>query len=121
MSEVYRDTSLIGTAMEQAQARLQADEQAQATTRAARQAEAADLHRRIERYFAAFETGQLDPKHMRERVGALQARLDELEAELAAPAPPVGSRPAVDVAEISWALSQALGMVLSILPAPRAK
>ena len=54
-------------------------------------------------------------------MGALQARLDELEAELAAPAQPVASPAPVDAAEISWVLSEALAMVLRIVPAPRAK
>ena len=121
MGEVYRDTTLVAAAIEQAQAQLRAGQAEQATVRTARQAEAADLRRRIERYFAAFETGELDPKQVRERVGALQARLAELEAELAAPAQPIVPATPVDAAEISWVLSEALAMVLRIVPAPRAK
>ena len=101
MGEVYRDTTLVAAAIDATQAQLQAGQAEQEAARAARQAEAADLRRRIERYFAAFETGELDPKQVRERVGALQARLDELESELAAPARSVPPPAAVDVAEVS--------------------
>ena len=89
MGEVYRDTALVAAAIEEAQTELRAGEAEQKTMRTARQAEAADVRRRIERYLAAFEAGELDPKQVRERVGALQARLDELESELVAPARPV--------------------------------
>ncbi len=121
MGEVYRDTSLIASAVDQAQAQLRAGQAEQEAARAARQAESADLRRRIERYFAAFETSELDPKQCRERVGALQARLEELASELAAPTRSAAPPAPVDVAEISWALSEALALVLRIVPAPRAK
>ena len=121
MGEVYRDTTLVAAAIEQAQTQLAAGQAEQATVRTARQAEAAELRRRIERYYAAFETGDLDPKQVRERVGALQTRLDELESELAAPAQPIAPPAPVDAAEISWVLSEALALVLRIVPAPRAK
>ena len=120
MGEVYRDTALIGTAVDEAQAQLQARQAEVDAFRAARQAEAADLRSRIERYYAAFETGDLDPRPFRERVSALQVRLDELESQPVTPAPRVAPEP-VDAAAISWALSEALGLVLRIVPAPRAK
>ncbi len=113
--------TLVAAAIEQAQTQLRTGQAEQETVRTARQTEAADLRRRIERYYAAFETGELDPKQVRERVGALQARLDELEAELAPPAQPIVPAALVDAAEISWVLSEALALVLRIVPAPRAK
>ncbi len=121
MSEVYRDTSLIAAAVEAAHAQLRAGQVAQDAARVALRAEAADLGRRIQRYFAAFETGDLEPRQLRERVGSLQVRLDELESMLMAPAQPAEPPKPADVATISWVLSEALGLVLRVLPAPRAK
>ncbi len=113
MTEVYADTSLVGAALEEARAKMRSRDAERAAERDRLQAHAAELRRKIDRYVAGFEAGEL-------RAGLLQSRVDELQAQLAAvqtalvcesavePAPAT-----VDVGLVSWALSQALGDVLA--------
>jgi site-specific DNA recombinase len=113
MSDVYRDTELVGLAIEAAnvQARSAAAEADHA--RSGLRTEAAEVRRTIERYVSAFESGALAPMAFGGRVSALQAQLDVLDARLQAAARPTPT-PAVPVeaAIVSWALSEALGAVL---------
>jgi len=71
MSEVYADTSLIGTALVEMEAGLRKSEAAHAEKRVALDAEAVELRVRIDRSFASFEAGQLSPELCRERVEGL--------------------------------------------------
>ena len=114
MSEVYADTGLVGAALDDAAA---AGRVAQAEAEQARDAlrrEAAELRRKLSRYFAAFEAGELDAPLVQSRVAELQAQLAAIEARLAeTPRSDAGSTAGpVEAALVSWALSQALGEVL---------
>ena len=114
MTEVYGDTGLVGAALEDAAA---AGRLAQAEAEHAREGlarEAAELRRKLTRYFAAFEAGELNAPLVQSRLSELQAQLAAIEARLAEAAPPDGASPSgpVEAALVSWALSQALGEVL---------
>jgi site-specific DNA recombinase len=123
MAEVYANTTLIESALVEAQAALTKKETDLAERRAALDAEAADIQVRIERYFASFEAGSLSPEACGTRVEALRARLQVIEDERmemarATPTEPVSAE---DVEFISWSLSEALGEILKASPTPRAK
>jgi site-specific DNA recombinase len=123
MSEVYADTSLIGTALVEMEAELRKSEAAHAEKRVALDAEAVELRVRIDRYFASFEAGQLSPELCRERVEGLQARIRAIEDERMA-IPDGVTEQAIgpdEIAFISWSLSEALGEILGQIPTPRTK
>ncbi len=114
MSEVYADTGLVGAALEDAAA---AGRTAQAEAEQAREGltrEASELRRKLGRYFAAFEAGELDAPLVQSRLAELQAQLAAIEARLAEAPHPEAASPSgpVEAAIVSWALSQALGEVL---------
>jgi hypothetical protein len=113
MSEVYRDSELIGMAIDTATAQARSAAAGAEQTRSGLRAEASEVRHKIERYVTAFESGALAASAFGGRVGALQAQLDVLDGRLqetGRPTPePVGS---VDAAIVSWALSEALGAVL---------
>ncbi len=122
MSDVYRDTELVGMAIEAAteQARLAAAEAVE--TRSGLRSEAAEVRRKIRRYVDAFEAGTLAPSALGGRVTALQAQLDALNARLQEAAPPaLGPIAPVEAAIVSWALSEALGCVLRGTPVATTK
>jgi site-specific DNA recombinase len=123
MGVVYADTSLIAAALEDAQAAARTAAIEADGTRAALVAQATDVRRRIDRYFAAFEAGELSPRLAESRITALQGRLAELDAQVAVLAS--AGRPApidpVDAAIVSWTLSQALGTILRNSPPARTK
>ena len=80
MGEVYADTGLVGAALEEAASAGQA---AQAEAERAREGltrEAAELRRKLARYFAAFEAGELDASLVQSRLAELQAQLTAIEA-----------------------------------------
>ena len=114
MSEVYADTGLVGAALEEAAAASRAAnaEAEGAPERLTR--EAAELRRKLGRYLAAFEAGELDAPLVQSRLTELQAQLATIEARLAeAPRADEGSTAGpIDAAIVSWALSQALGEIL---------
>jgi len=123
MREVYADTALIESALSEAQAELARTKTGRWERLAELEAESADLRARIDRYFASFETGALNPKACGDRVEALQTRLQAAEDERAAigslaPSEPVS---ADEVTFISLALTEALDEVLKAMPTPRAK
>ncbi len=113
MTEVYADTSLVAAALDEAQAESRAAEAQRNAERERLRARGAELRRKLDRYLAGFESGEL-------RAALLQARVDELAAELASveaaleqagEAEPEPER--VDVGFVSWSLSKALGDVLA--------
>ncbi len=113
MTEVYADTSLVSTALEEALAETHARDDERRAAHERQQTHAAELRGKIDRYVAGFEAGEL-------RASLLQSRMDELQAQLATveraleQQPPIDSASAkVDVGLVSWALSQALGDVLA--------
>ena len=72
------------------------------------------MRRRLARYLAAFEAGDLDARLVQSRLAELQGQLAAIEARLGAtpaadPGPASGP---VEAALVSWALSQALDQVL---------
>ena len=123
MGEVYGDTSLIAAALEDARAAAQTAEAEAEGTRTALAVQATDVRRRIDRYFAAFESGQLSPNLAQSRITELQSRLAELDAQLVFAASAVRPAPVapVDAVIVSWTLSQALGTILRNAPPARTK
>ncbi len=114
MTEAYADTGLVGAALEDAAA---AGRTAQAEAEQAREGltrDAAELRRKLGRYFAAFEAGELDAPLVQSRLAELQAQLAAIEARLAETPHPEAGSPAgpVEAAIVSWALSQALSQAL---------
>jgi site-specific DNA recombinase len=81
LAEVYQDSELIADALNQA--RLATEQERGETERRleALGQERAGSQRALDRYFAAFEEGSLTPAQCKERIGALQQRLDSLAAE----------------------------------------
>ncbi len=114
MAEVYADTGLVGAALEEAAVGQQAAHQQAEQAREGLTRGAAEVRRKLARYFAAFEAGELDASLVQSRLVELQAQLAAIEARLmAAPAAePSPTGVPVEAALVSWALSQALGRVL---------
>ena len=113
MTEVYADTSLVAAALEEAQAEARARDAERGAERHRLETHAAELRRKIDRYVAGFEAGEL-------RASFLQSRADDLQSQLAAVETALAQEPAVDAASgqvdvglVSWALSEALGGVLA--------
>ena len=123
MTEVYADTGLVGAALDDAASAAQAAQAEAEQAREGLKREATELRRKIARYFAAFEAGELDARQCQTRITELQAQLAAIEARAAAtPAasPPPAGGP-IEAALVSWALSQALGSVLHQGPQARTK
>jgi site-specific DNA recombinase len=123
MTEVYADTGLVGAALDDAASAAQAARAEAEQAREGLTREATVLRRKLARYFAAFEAGELDARLCQARIAELQAQLTAIEARLAA-APAAEPSPAggpVEAALVSWALSQALGRVLQQGPRARTK
>ena len=114
MTEVHADTGLVGAALGDAAAAGRTAQADAERTREGLQREASELRRKLGRYFAAFEAGELDAPLVRSRLAELQAQLAALEARLAEAPHPEAASPSgpVEAAIVSWALSQALGEVL---------
>jgi site-specific DNA recombinase len=113
MTEVYADTSLVAAALEEAQAESRARDTERSAERHRLEAHATELRRKIDRYVAGFEAGELRASFLQSRTEVLQAQLETVETALAqepALEPPSGH---IDVALVSWGLSQALGEVLA--------
>ena len=113
MTEVYANTSLVEGALEEAQAENRAREAERSAERHRLEAHATELRRKIDRYVAGFEAGEL-------RAPQFQSRVDELQAELTTAQSALAHEPAaedtsgqVDVGLVSWGLSKALGDVLA--------
>jgi site-specific DNA recombinase len=123
MGEVYGDTSLIAAALEDARAAAHTAVAEAEGTRIALATQATDVRRRIDRYFAAFESGELSPSLAQGRIAELQGRIAELDTQLAAATPAVRPAPGapVNAAIVSWTLSQALGTILRNAPPARTK
>ncbi len=114
MGEVYADTGLIGAALDEVAAAQRAAHDEAEQARAGLTREAAEVRRRLARYLAAFEAGDLDARLVQSRLAELQGQLAAIEARLGAtpaadPGPASGP---VEAALVSWALSQALDQVL---------
>ena len=114
MTEVYADTGLVGAALDEVTAAQRSAHERAEQALAGLTREAAELRRKLARYFAAFEAGDLDAHLVRLRLAELQAQLAAIEARMAEtpaaePAPAGGP---VEAALVSWALSQALDKVL---------
>ena len=123
MTEVYADTGLVAAALEDAAA---AGRVAQAEAKQANETlrrEAAEVRRKLARYFAAFEAGSLDALLVQSRLAELQAQLAVIEAHLAETPRSDAGTPSgpVEAALVSWALSQALGEVLRLGQRARTK
>ncbi len=78
LAGLYRDGSMIRDAIEQAAASSQTDRAALTEKRASLAKEIARAKRAIERYHDAFENGDLDHARFKDRLSALDARLDTL-------------------------------------------
>lgn len=94
LTHLYRDGNLIRDAIEQAATKKEGDRAALTEQRASLAKEIARAERAIERYQDAFENGDLDLKRFKQRLSALDTRLDALHeqdqtlaSELAAEAP----------------------------------
>lgn len=77
----YRDGSLIRNAIEQAAENNESDQAALTEKRTSLAKEIARAERAIERYQEAFENGDLDPARFKQRLSALDARLDALQGQ----------------------------------------
>ncbi len=123
MGEVYRDTPLLAAAIAEAGQKLGLEREERSQQRAARVAERADVERRMDRYFAAFEAGTLTPEVCRERVAQLRDRLAAIDEALVllSADEPEEARPPVEMKLLTAFLNEALGLVLQQLPTPRAK
>lgn len=81
VAEVFSNTLLVAEAVAEADAaERQGANETKRRVSAIRQ-ELAAARRGLERYFAAFEEGNLSPADCRERIAHLKARIDALEAE----------------------------------------
>jgi hypothetical protein len=76
LTGLYRDGDMIRDAIEQAAASDETDRAALTEKRASLAKEITRAERAIERYQDAFENGDLDPSRFKERLSALDARLD---------------------------------------------
>lgn len=123
MTEVYADTGLVGAALDEAAAAGRAAQADAERGREGLQRHASELRRKLGRYFAAFEAGELDAVLVQARLAELHTQLAAIEARLAeSPRPDAGSPAApVEAAIVSWAVSQALGQVLREGPHARTK
>ena len=78
LATLYRDGALIRTALEEAAAKQQAGRPALEERRRALAEEIRRGERALDRYYQAFEGGDLDSDRFQTRVSALEARLDTL-------------------------------------------
>jgi site-specific DNA recombinase len=81
LTGLYRDGSMIRNAIEQAAESNETDRAALTEKRASLAKEIARAERAIERYQDAFENGDLDPVRFKQRLSALDARLDALHGQ----------------------------------------
>ena len=81
LTGLYRDGTMIRDAIEQAAASSETDRAALTEKRASLAKEIARAERAIERYQDAFENGDLDPARFKQRLSALDARLDALHGQ----------------------------------------
>jgi site-specific DNA recombinase len=113
MTDVYADTSLVAAALEEAQAESRTRDAERRQEHNRLQAHAAELRRKIDRYVAGFEAGELRASFLQDRVDELQTELATAEAALGQEPVVEGTSGQVDVGLVSWALSKALGDVLA--------
>jgi hypothetical protein len=78
LTSLYRDGTALGHALEEAIAKQDDDRPALEEQRRALAEETRRSERALDRYYTAFETGELDTKRFEARVGAIEARLDAL-------------------------------------------
>jgi site-specific DNA recombinase len=81
LTSLYRDGSIIRNAIEQAAASDETDRAALTEKRASLAKEITRAERAIERYHDAFENGDLDPARFKQRLSALDTRLDVLHGQ----------------------------------------
>ena len=81
IKDVYSQTDLFRDAIEQARHKDGADEKALRTQERLVDKQTVETRQKLERYFAAFESGDMDPKVCGERLGALQEELQQLQQE----------------------------------------
>jgi site-specific DNA recombinase len=113
MTGVYADTSLVAAALEEAQAETRARDTERGAEHDRLQSRAADLRRKIDRYVAGFEAGELNAPLFQSRVTELQTELAAVETALAQQPVAEPAEAKVDVGFVSWSLSKALGDVLA--------
>lgn len=122
MTEVYADTGLVGAAFDEAAGAGRAAQADAERGREGLQRQARELSRKLGRYLAAFEAGELDAVLVQALLAELQTQLAAVEARVAESLGPDKEGPAAvaeDAAIVSWALSQALGHVLRRRPHAR--
>lgn len=103
MTEVYADTSLVAAVLEEAQAETRARDAERGAERHRLEGHAAELHRKIDRYVAGFESGEL-------RASFLQSRADELAGQLAAVETALAQEPAVEPDPVRLTLALCPGL-----------
>jgi hypothetical protein len=107
------DTGLVSTALDDAQTETRAKDAERQAERDRLEAHIADLRRKINRYVAAFETGELRASILQSRLGEIQSELSAAEATLAQEPPAGLAAVSVDTGFVSYGLSKALGEVLA--------
>ncbi len=113
MAGVYADTSLVAAALEDAQAEARVRDAERTAERRRLETHAAELRRKLDRYVAGFEAGELRASFLQSRANSLQTELEAVETALAQEPPVEAPTDQVDVGLVSWALSEALGGVLA--------
>jgi site-specific DNA recombinase len=113
MAGVYADTSLVAAALDEAQAEARARDTERTAERRRLETHAAQLRRKLDRYVAGFEAGELRASFLQSHADALQTELEAVEIALAQEPPVEAPTDQVDVGLVSWALSEALGGVLA--------
>jgi hypothetical protein len=83
MAAVYADTSLVAAALGEAQAEARARDTERTAERRRLETHAAELHRKLDRYVAGFEAGELRASFLQSRADALQTELAAVEVALA--------------------------------------
>ena len=114
MTEVDGNTDLVAQALDEVAVHQRAAQAEREQARQGLQREATELRRKLDRYFTAFEAGDLAAPLFQARVAELQSQLAAIEARLAE-APRTSADPPADPVEaalVSWALSQKLAEVL---------
>jgi site-specific DNA recombinase len=81
LTELFRDTELVGEALALSRAEEAASSEESSERLAAIRQGLAGARRALDRYFSAFEEGSLSPRDCQQRIARLRGRIESLEAE----------------------------------------